>query len=308
MTVPNLLAAYRRMCFIRAFEQRLNDLFLQGIVAGTTHLCIGQEACSVGVCSALEAPDVLFSNHRGHGHLLARGAEPHKIMAEIFGLPNGYSGGRGGSQHIAVKAIGFLGTHGITAGTIPLAVGAALHRKLHREPGVSVAFFGEGATGEGVFHESLNMAAIWKLPVLFVCENNLYAMSSPHTVFSPVPDAALRAQGYGMRHAVVDGNDVEAVHTAVQTARDSMMVDPQPVFLELKTFRQSGHSRGDACVYRTREEEAAWLARDPLLMARQRLAEAAALTDEADTALQAAVIADVDAAEAAARTGMEVAS
>ena len=302
MTGDELRTAYETMVFIRAFEERLNEMFLQGIVAGTTHLCIGQEACSVGMCHALREPDCLFSNHRGHGHLLARGAEPHRLMAEIFGQPHGFSGGRGGSQHIAVKAINFLGTHGITAGTMPLATGAALHKKRTGEPGVAVVFFGEGASGEGVFHESLNMAAIWKLPAIYVCENNLYAMSTSHEKYSPVPDVADRARAYGMHAEVVDGNDVEAVAEAAARARERATgADGEPVFLELKTFRQSGHSRGDACVYRTREEEAAWAARDPIARARAALTERHGWSDADDAAMQARVAAAVDDSAARAQ-------
>lgn len=291
MTGDQLRHAYEQMTYIRAFEERLNEMFLKGIVAGTTHLCIGQEACAVGVCSALDEPDCLFSNHRGHGHLLARGAEPHRLMAEIFGQPHGFSGGRGGSQHIAVKEVNFLGTHGITAGTMPLATGAALHKKRRGEPGVAVVFFGEGASGEGAFHESLNMAAIWKLPVLYICENNLYAMSTSHAKYSPVPDVADRAKAYGMYSEVVDGNDVEAVADAAARARErATRPDGEPVFLELKTFRQSGHSRGDQCIYRTREEEAYWAERDPIARALATLTDRHGWTEADDAALQARVV------------------
>ena len=305
MNWDQLRAAYRQMVFIRAFELRLNELFLQGVVAGTTHLCVGQEACAVGVCSALDAPDVLFSNHRGHGHLLGRGCEPGKLMAEIFGSPRGYSGGRGGSQHIAVKEIGFLGTHGITAGSIPLAVGAALHKKLRGEPGIAVPFFSDGAVGQGLFHESLNMAAIWHLPVLFVCENNLYAMSSAHRDFSPVADIAERAKAYAMEAHMVDGNDVAAVHEVTARCRAAMTRDPHPVLLELKTFRVSGHSRGDACLYRTREEEADWRLRDPLERARTALRAAGGWDEAAEAELQADVARELATAAAFAK-GSEV--
>jgi pyruvate dehydrogenase E1 component alpha subunit len=298
-----LRRSYESMAFIRAFENRLNDLFLQGIVAGTTHLCVGQEACSEGVCAALSADDVLFSNHRGHGHLLARGADPARLMGEIFGSPMGFSGGRGGSQHIAVKEINFLGTHGITAGTIPLAVGTALHRKIHDEPGVAVVFFGDGAIGEGIFHESLNMAAIWGLRVLFVCENNEYAMSTAHREFSPVANAADRAVAYGMKSAIVDGNDVVAVAEQTRLARQTIVDGPEPFFLELKTFRVSGHSRGDKCDYRSREEEAEWRQKDALDRARTRLAECGAWNDDDEAAMQTHIEERLAAAEAQAREG-----
>jgi len=250
------------MAFIRSFEERLNVLFLEGIIAGTTHLCVGQEACSVGTCMALTADDCLFSNHRGHGHLLARGADPGKVMAEIFGSPRGYAGGRGGSQHMAIRELNFLGTHGITAGSITLAAGAALHKSIRNEPGVAVVFFSDGAVGEGAFHEAMNMSAIWKLPILFVCENNLYAMSSAFREMSPVDHIADRAAAYNMKSRIVDGNDVSAVQAALSECRTAAESTPEPWLIELKTFRVSGHSRGDKCIYRTREEESEWRTTD----------------------------------------------
>jgi len=274
MTTDELLLAYHAMSFLRAFELRLDALFLRGAVAGTTHLCIGQEACSIGVGHALTNDDAVFSNHRGHGHLIGRGGDPLRLMAEICGNERGYSQGRGGSQHVAVNEIGFLGTHGITAGTIPLATGVALHKKRTGEPGLGCVFFGEGATGEGIFHESLNLAALWQLPVLYVCENNEYAMSSAHRLFSPVADVATRASAFGMEALIVDGNDVGAVYDTVCELRKRVIAESRPVLLELKTYRISGHSRGDQCVYRSREEEDAARDRDPLLRARQLLQQA----------------------------------
>jgi TPP-dependent pyruvate/acetoin dehydrogenase alpha subunit len=296
-----LLHAYREMCRIRTFETRLNDLFLEGVIAGTSHFCIGQEACAVGVCMGLEPDDVVFSNHRGHGHLLARGADPVRIMAEIFGKPHGYSGGRGGSQHVAVKEINFMGTHGITAGTIPLAVGAALHKRLQDEPGLGVVFFGEGATGEGIFHESLNMAAIWSLPVLFVCENNQYAMSTAHQDISPVPNASDRAAAYAMTAEITDGNDVAAVYEATSRLRKQLIAGDGPAFLELQTYRVSGHSRGDQCQYRSREEEAEWQGRDPVDRARAQLLGSGIWSNELETEFVGELDADAALAEKAAR-------
>ncbi len=301
MQSEQLTDAYIQMSFIRAFEHRLNELFLQGLIAGTTHLCVGQEACAVGVCQALKAEDCLFSNHRGHGHLLARGADPGRVMAEIFGSPRGYAGGRGGSQHMAIGDLNFMGTHGITAGTIPLAVGCALHKKLRREPGVAVVFFGDGAIGEGIFHESLNMAAIWKVPVLFVCENNQYAMSTAFRKISPVAHVVDRASAYNMEAHRVDGNDVEAVHELVAEIRGGIAEQPHAVLLELDTYRVSGHSRGDPCVYRSREEEAHWLALDPLARCRRRLEEEVAWDDAREAALREEIGSRLKAAEAFAR-------
>lgn len=294
MDTPARTEAYQAMVFIRAFEERLNALFVRGLVAGTTHLCIGQEACAVGVGHALSNDDCVFSNHRGHGHLLGRGGDPMGLMAEICGQPQGYSGGRGGSQHVAVNEVGFLGTHGITAGTIPLATGVALHKKRKAEPSLACVFFGDGASGEGIFHESLNLAALWKLPVLYVCENNEYAMSSAHRHFSPVEDVAERAAAYNMRSLVVDGNDIDAVFDATSRLRAEMVEAPHPVLLELKTYRISGHSRGDQCVYRSREEEAEALAEDPLVRCRMALAGEGAWSDEQEHALQQQITARLD--------------
>lgn len=302
MTAEKLIQAYRTMSLIRAFEERLHQLFAEGIVAGTTHLCIGQEACAVGVCMALDDRDVVFSNHRGHGHLLARGADPARVMAEIFGAPHGYAGGRGGSQHMAIREIGFLGTHGITAGTIPLAVGAALQFKRSRTPAAAVVFFGDGAVGEGVFHESLNMAAIWKLPVIFACENNLYAMSSPHQEFSPVGDIADRAAAYGIAGVLVDGNDVRQVHRETAAWRTRIAEEPQPVLIELKTYRHCGHSRSDQREYRSRDEEAQWRTWDPLPRAARQLRGADRWSDADQDALDSDLRAVIAAAEQTART------
>lgn len=304
MSPERLEQAYRRMCLIRAVELRLNELFLQGVLAGTTHLCLGQEACAVGACLPLQAEDVVFSNHRGHGHLLARGADPGRLMAEIFGSPKGYSAGRGGSQHVAVKEINFLGTHGITGGTVPLAAGAALHKKLHSEPGVAAVFFGDGALGQGVCHESMNMAAIWDLPVLFICENNLYAMSSAYADFSPIDDTAARAAAYGMHGCTVDGNDVAAVAATVGERRAEAAAGNGPQFIELKTYRISGHSRGDACDYRTREEEELWRQRDPILLARRQLEGAGRWDDALEAGLEAEIKQEVEAAENFAAEGV----
>ena len=297
MDLEQLKNAYRTMCLIRAFEQRMNDIFLQGLVSGTTHLCIGQQACAVGVSEALEAEDCIFSNLRGHGHLIARGADIRRVMAEIIAHEDGYAGGRGGSQHMAIKDINFMGTHGITAGTIPLATGVALHKKLKQEAGMGVVYFGDGAVGEGVFHESLNMASIWKLPVLYVCENNQYAMSTAHESVSPVDYVVDRASAYNMNNARVDGNDLNAVYKTAVEARKSIVNGEGPFLLELTTFRVSGHSRGDKCFYRSREEEAEWAAKDPIQRVYQLLVEAGAISETEDRALQDAISQEITEAE-----------
>jgi TPP-dependent pyruvate/acetoin dehydrogenase alpha subunit len=289
------------MLLIRRFEERVDALFAAGELRGTSHLSAGQEAVAVGACAALRADDTVTSNHRGHGHFLAKGGCPRKMMAELFGKADGYAGGRGGTQHMADFAIGFLGMNGITGGMLPVAVGAAFSARYRGSGQVTVAFFGDGASNQGTFHEALNMASIWTLPVVFLCENNCYAMSSPSCAMLGVADVAARAAGYGMPGTVMDGNDVDAVQTAVTAAVARARAGEGPSLLEAKTYRILGHSRGDLRLYRTREEEAAWAARDPITRAADRLLQAGALTADGWAALQAEVEAEVDDAERFAR-------
>ena len=305
MDIELLKTAYRRMCLIRSFEERMNEIFLQGLVSGTTHLCIGQEACAVGVSEALEAEDCIFSNHRGHGHLLARGASVKRVMAEILAHEDGYAGGRGGSQHMAIKELNFMGTHGITAGTIPLATGVALHKKLQKEPGVAVVFFGDGAVGEGVFHESLNMASIWHLPVLFICENNQYAMSTSHKAVSPVEHVVDRASAYNMESHLVDGNHFQSVYELAKDIRTDMNDNPQPHLIELKTFRVSGHSRGDKCFYRSREEEAEWANKDPISALYKDLMALNVWSEQDEQTMQSEITDEIAVAEQAILGGKD---
>jgi TPP-dependent pyruvate/acetoin dehydrogenase alpha subunit len=273
---------YRQMLLIRCFEERVNDLFLKGLVGGTAHLCVGQEAVAVGVCSALRAGDRVTSTHRGHGHFIARGGDPRRIMAELFGKKTGYSGGRGGSQLMALYRIGFLGANGITGGSIPVATGVALSLKRRRLRSVAACFFGDGAANQGVFHESLNMAAIWKLPVVYVCENNLYAMSTPFCRAFAVPDIAGRAAAYGFSGVRVDGNDVLAVRKAALDACRRARAGDGPTLIECRTYRRLGHSRGDPCAYRSREEERAWEKNDPIRRFRLWLKRRGWLNAQAD--------------------------
>jgi len=260
-----LIGYYRTMLVIRRFETAVEELFARGLIRGTTHPSSGQEAVAVGACSALEKDDYITSTHRGHGHFIARGADPRRIMAELYGKSTGYSRGRGGSQIMADFGLGFLGSSGITGSGLAIATGAALALKLRDRRSVVLCFFGDGAASQGTFHESLNMASLWKLPVVYLCENNLYAMSSPVSETVSVPHIAQRAESYGMKGAIVDGNDVLAVREAVLQACFRVRNGAGPELLECKTYRLSGHSRGDPRVYRTREEEAAWQQRDPIL-------------------------------------------
>ncbi len=289
-------ALLRQMKVIRAFEERIDRLFHEARIHGTTHLCIGQEAIPVGACAAIEPTDLASGSHRGHGLALAKGLDPKRLMAELLGRRDGYCQGKGGTQHVASLAHGFLGTNGITGGGIPIATGAALSAKLRDTGQVVLSFFGDGATNQGTFHESLNMAATWKLPIVYICENNLYAMSTDIRDVTSVQHLAQRAIAYNMPASTIDGNDVlvvrEAVAKAVAGARDG----GGPTFLECETYRHRGHSKSDQCEYRTDAEEAAWMGRDPIRRSEQRLIDAGDLTAEALAAMDAEVLAEIDAA------------
>jgi pyruvate dehydrogenase E1 component alpha subunit len=269
-----LLGHYQRMVLIRRFEERLAELFSAGRVPGTAHLCNGQEACAMGAVAALQPADLVTSNHRGHGHFLAKGADPRKVLAEIMGKATGYCGGRSGSQHMSDPALGFLGANGITAGMIPVATGAALSQQFLKTGSVVLCFFGDGATGQGAFHEGVNLGAVWQLPVIYFCENNGYAMSTPVAESFRVTSVAERVAAYGIPGVQVDGNDYFAVREAVAAAVDRARSGGGPTLVEALTWRQCGHSRSDECAYRTREQEAEWQARDPLPRMRAALTEA----------------------------------
>jgi TPP-dependent pyruvate/acetoin dehydrogenase alpha subunit len=285
--MKNLLGYYRLMLTIRLFEETVETLFAEGKIGGTTHPAAGQEAVAVGACAALAKGDYVTSTHRGHGHMIARGGDPNLIMAELFGKATGYSRGRGGSQLMADLSLGFLGSNGITGGGIPIATGAALSSQLRKSGQVALCFFGDGASNQGTFHESLNLAGLWKLPVVYLCENNLYAMSTPVAEAVPVPDIAVRAAAYALPGRVVDGNDVMAVRDAVAEACARARRGEGATLLECKTYRFSGHSRGDPRRYRTREEEAAWREKDPLLRVKGELKRLARWTEKDDRAARA---------------------
>ena len=273
LTAEQLAACFRRMLLIRQFEEALGDLFTKNLLGGTSHFCIGQEACAVGVVGAVRETDWLVSNHRGHGHLLARGLEPFRVMAELMGREAGYCGGRGGSQHMCAMDLCFLGTNGITGGGIPIGTGAAWALKYRETDDIAIVFFGDGASNQGTFHESLNMASLWKLPVLFVCENNGYGMSNPTAASVAVPTVADRAAAYAMPGTTADGMDVTKVIAATAAAAERVRAGEGPALLELMTYRFCGHSKNDPRVYRTREEEADWGERDCLAVTARLLAE-----------------------------------
>ena len=269
-----LVDNYRKVLLIRRLEERIAELFAAGEIAGTCHLCIGQEAVAVGVCNALRPGDQVVSCHRGHGHLLAMGGEPARLLGELMGKEIGYCRGRGGSQHMSAPEIGFLGTNGITGGGIPLATGAALSAQMLGAKRAVVCFFGDGATSQGSFHEALNIASLWQLPVLYVCENNGYAMSTPVARTVAGGDLLRRAQAYALRTERVDGMDVDAVATEAAELLQYVRAGKGPAFLEAVTYRYCGHSKSDRLVYRTRAEEAAWRRRDPVTLLRSRLDDA----------------------------------
>ena len=258
------MRALHAMVKIRVAEEEIQNLFLANLVRGTTHLAIGQEACSAGVAQALAPGDSVTCTYRGHGHAIALGMSLRALMAEMMGKASGACKGRGGSMHMTDKSIGLLGANAIVGAQLPIAMGAALSAQVKRSGNIAVSFFGDGAANIGVFHESLNMASVWKLPVLFICENNLYGEYSPVSATTPVTDLAGRAAGYGMPGIIVDGQDVEAVHAATQKAAKRARNGEGPTLLELKTYRYRGHSRSDTAPYRAPGELEEWLQRDPI--------------------------------------------
>ncbi|MBL8270411.1 dehydrogenase E1 component subunit alpha/beta [Steroidobacter sp.] len=259
-----LLNLYERMLLIREFEDTVKFLFLEGTMPGTIHQCQGQEATAVGVCAALGADDWITSTFRGHGHALAKGLSPQELMDELFGAETGCCKGRGGSMHVGNMNKGMVPGIAIVAGGIPLAAGMALSFKLEKKPHVVASFFGDGAVAEGAFHEGVNMAAIWNLPVILVCENNLYGASTHVDLVMKNSRISERAASYGFRGETVDGNDVLAVYEASQRAVAECRAGKGPVLLELLTYRRTGHSRRDPCHYQPKDEREAWAQRDPI--------------------------------------------
>ena len=287
--------ALRRMHLIRRFEESAEDAYIRGQSYGTMHLSIGQEATAVGVCAPLSDSDAITSTHRGHGHCIAKGAEVKLMFAEFLGKETGYCRGRGGSMHIADPSRGNLGANGIVGGGIPIAVGAALSAKKRKSGAVAVSFFGDGANNEGAFHESLNIASVWKLPVIFVCENNQYGMSTSVARSTAVKDVAQRAAGYAIPGVVVDGNNFAEVAEASFQAVERARRGDGPTLIESKTYRTRGHSRSDRNRYRAKEEIEAWKARDPILRFEAEIA-ALGLVSRADIeAIRAAVEAEIAA-------------
>ena len=291
-----LKEAHRRMLLIRYFEEAIEKLFLEGRVMGTAHTCIGQEVLSVGVAAALLPQDAMTTTHRGHGHFLARGADPARAMAELFGKSIGYSKGRGGSQMMMDPEIGFYGSNGITGGSIPFATGIALDASMRKSDRVTACMFGDGASNQGVFHESLNIAALWNLPVLYIVENNGYAMSTPTKKGLSNPCVAERAGSYNIPGVTIDGNDFDAVRECVTEYAAAARDGKGPALIECLTYRLSGHSRGDPCVYRSREEEQEAWDKEPIKVFENQLVTERIMTQKEIEQAQHEISAVIDKA------------
>jgi TPP-dependent pyruvate/acetoin dehydrogenase alpha subunit len=271
-----LLGMYRMMTKIRRFEETIRDLFFQGQIPGFVHVSIGEEAVPTGVCAALSPADYITTTHRGHGHMLAKGGELRPMMAEIFGRRTGYCKGKGGSMHIVSYQLGILGANGIVGAGIPIATGAALASSFRNNEAVAVSFFGDGASNEGTFHESLNLASLWRLPALYVCQNNAYAEFTPTSESTSVKDIAVRAAGYNMPGIIVDGNDVLAVHEVARVAVARAKRGEGPTLIEAKTYRWEGHVVGEQAFvgeYRDPNEVEAAKQRCPIVRFTQQLQE-----------------------------------
>ena len=284
----------RKMYLIRRFEEGAEEAYTRGLIHGTMHLSIGQEASALGICMPLTLEDQITSTHRGHGHCIAKGARVDRMFAEFFGKTTGYCKGRGGSMHIADVSLGNLGANGIVAGGIPIAVGAALSAKMQQNGKVVISFFGDGANNEGAFHEALNMASIWKLPVVFVCENNGYGMSTSTARSTAVANIADRAAGYAMPGVIVNGNDFSAVAEASTAAVDRARRGEGPTLIECKTYRHRGHSKSDRNRYRTREEIEEWKAqRDPISLFEAELRQFGLIDEAGIEAVRSSVEAEI---------------
>lgn len=295
-----------KMIVIRKFEEKVRELFSMGLIRGSTHVYIGEESVAVGACAALSADDYIVSTHRGHGHCLAKGGKPDPMMAELLGKETGYCKGKGGSMHIADTGSGILGAEGIVGSGLPIAIGAALSSKILKEGKVTISFFGDGASNNGTFHECLNLASIWKLPVVFICENNLYAITVSSARSTSVKNIADRAQGYNIPGIIVNGNDVEEVRRvtrdAVKLARDGN----GPTLIEAKTYRHEGHWIGDPQVYRAKKEVDGWKIQDPIYLYREKLKKEKIITEDEFKKLNKKVQKEIDLSEKFARESKEL--
>lgn len=292
---PRWLELLRQMLLIRAFEESAEQLYFQGLIHGTMHLSIGQEGTAVGACAALRPEDYILSTHRGHGHCIAKGAQASLMMAEFMGKEAGYCRGRGGSMHMADVETGNLGANGIVAGGVPMAAGVGLSLKMQKLDKVILVFFGDGAANEGALHESLNMASIWDLPVIYFCENNQYAMSMSIARSANVENLSVRAAGYGIPGVTIDGNDMVAVYKATQEAAARARRGEGPTFIEAKTYRWKGHSKSDKQRYRAKEEVKEWQDRDPIVRLSTQMQAAGLLTAAELAELETDVAREIEA-------------
>jgi pyruvate dehydrogenase E1 component alpha subunit len=297
------LSMYRSQVALRLFETRAYDLFLENLVKGTSHLSLGQEAIAAGFATAMKSTDWTFATYRGHAHTLARGVPMTPVLAELLGRTNGLMAGKGGSMHLTSVEHGVMGSYAIIGAHLPIACGAAWSAQYRGTDQVAVCFFGDGSTNIGSFHEALNMAAVWKLPVIFVCENNLWMEYTRTSEVTPVANpAADRAVAYGLESIIVDGNDADAVYDVAVTAIARARAGDGPSIIEAKTYRHGGHSRADPGKYRPDAEVAEWLAKDPLPRYRARLLEEGA-SEEQLLAIESAVAAQVELATEEAKAG-----
>ncbi len=280
LTREKKLEMLRTMLKIRHFESRVDEFFQRGMVRGTTHLYIGEEATATGACAAIEPTDYITSTHRGHGHCIAKGGELPRMMAELFGKETGYCRGKGGSMHIADVDAGNLGANGVVGGGLAIATGAALACAIRKDGRVVLCFFGDGATNQGVFHEAVNLASIWKLPIIYICENNQYAISTSVKTAFNIENIADRSVSYGIPGVIVDGNDVIGVYDAVSAAVKGCRREEGPTLIECKTYRWRGHSKSDIQIYRTKEEVEEWKKKCPIQRFKKRLIEENLLTEE----------------------------
>jgi len=298
---PGRIEWYRSMLRIRLFEEKVQELFMGGAIEGTTHLCQGQEAVSVGSIAAMRPDDVLTNTYRGHGQALARGMPPERAFAELMGRTTGVARGVGGSMHLVDFGVGNIGSNAIVGAGLPIAVGAAMSFKLRGQPRVALTFFGDAATNIGTFHEAMNMAAVWQAPVVFIIENNLYGEFSALRETTPIDDLARRAEAYAMPGRIVDGQDVDAVYEAAAEAVDRARGGGGPTLLEMKTYRYRGHSRADPAKYRPEGELERWKARDPIELFGAKLAADGHLAVEDQVRLRADLQVEIDAAAERAR-------
>jgi pyruvate dehydrogenase E1 component alpha subunit len=300
-----LLEIYRKMVAVRVFEETAADLFLKGQLPGFLHSYIGEEAVAAGVCAHLTPQDMITSTHRGHGHAVAKGARLDMMMAELFAKKTGYCHGKGGSMHIADLDLGILGANGIVGGGVPIATGAGLALKLKGGDRVTVAFFGDGGSNTGAFHEGVNMAAVWNLPVVFVCENNQYAESTPRGVHQRIKDVAQRAMAYDIPGVVADGMDVFDVYQKAGEAINRARTGGGPTLVEAKTYRFMGHYVGDPQTYRSKDEVEQWKKRDPIAMFRKRVTEEGKIAAADLDAIDAAIAKEMEQAVEFARQSPE---